>query len=101
LPADDAIRTWRDWRGRQFTAKLDPLFPVRSISSTVSFKLASGQQKSLPFVALGEADRDYLRQLVESEGGGRLLPDSFPEPDTEIRIWNLHDGTTTIEGKFV
>jgi|GEM_PF-4926595 hypothetical protein len=101
LPADDSIRTWRDWRGRQFTGKLDPLFPVRSISSTVNFKLASGQQKSLPFVALSEADRDYLRQLVESQGGGRLLPDSFPEPDTEIRIWNLHDGTNTVEGKFV
>ncbi|MCI0358592.1 MAG: hypothetical protein L0211_08920 [Planctomycetaceae bacterium] len=101
LPADDSIRTWRDWRGRQFTGKLDPLFPASSISSTVHFKLATGQPKSLSFVALSEADRDYLRQLIESQGGGRFLPDSFPEPETEIRIWTMNDGATSVEGKFV
>ena len=100
LPKDDSIRTWRDWRGRQFTGKLDPLFPVRSIGMTVNIKLTSGQRKSLPFVALSEADRDYLRQLVEAQGG-TSLPDSFREPDTEIRIWSMNDGDSTIEGKFV
>ncbi len=101
LPADDAIRTWRDWRGRQFTAKLDPAISLKSIGSTVHFKLTTGARKSLSFVALSEADRDYLRQLVEGAGGGSLLPERFAEPDTEIRIWTLSGGDTTFEGKFV
>ena len=101
LPEDDAIRTWRDWRGRQFTAKLDPAIAPKSIGSTVHFKLTTGARKSLPFVALSEADRDFVRQLAEGAGGGNFLPERFAEPDTEIRFWNQNDGATTIEGKFV
>jgi hypothetical protein len=101
LPEDDAIRTWRDWRGRSFTAKLDPAMALKSIGSTVHFKLTTGARKSLPFVALSEADRDFVRQLAVGAGGGTFLPERFAEPDTEIRYWNQNDGATTIEGKFV
>jgi hypothetical protein len=101
LPADDSVRTWRDWRGREFTGKLDPLFPVKSIGSSVTFKLSSGQRKTIQFVALCEEDREFLRRLAESQGGGDFLPDPFPEPDTEIRTWSLHDGVSSVEGKFV
>jgi hypothetical protein len=100
LPPDETLRTWRDWRGRTFTARLDPAISLKSMGSTVHFKLSTGARKSLPFVALSEADRDYLEALVAA-AGGTLLQARFAEPDTEIRFWSLNDGATSVEGKFV
>jgi len=101
LPADDSLRTWRDWRGRSFTAKIDPAIGLKTIGATVHFKLQAGTRKSMPFVSLGESDREFLRELAQSSGGGNFLPAKFPEPDTEIRFWNVNDGATSLEGKFV
>ena len=101
LPPDDAIRTWRDWRGREFTGKLDPLHPPKSIVRTIHFLLDGGLRKSMDFVALSESDREHVRQLLEAEGGGEKLPPPFPEPDTEIRRWIVRNREEPIEGKFV
>jgi hypothetical protein len=100
LPPDDAIRTWRDWRGREFRGKLDPLHPPKSIVRTIHFLLDGGLRKSMDFVALSESDRELVRQLLEAEGGGDKLPAPFPEPDGEIRNWTVRN-REPVEGKFV
>jgi hypothetical protein len=101
LPADDAVRAWRDWKGREFTGKLDPLHPPKSIVRTIHFLLDGGLRKSMDFVALSESDRELVRQLLESEGGGDKLPPPFPEPDAEIRSWTVRNREEPVEGKFV
>jgi hypothetical protein len=101
LPADDSIRTWRDWKGNEFTGKLDPLFAPRSIGSNVHFVTTDDKRRSLHFNALCETDREYLRQLVTGAGGGTFLPEAFTEPAGEIRVWKLLDDQVVVEGKLV
>ena len=100
LPADPNLRTWRDWLGNEFTARLDPDLDPRFIHRRIQFVTLDKERISKDFNELAEADRDFLVKLAQGAGGGRLL-ESFPEPTTTVRAWTLNGAAQSMLAKFV
>ncbi len=99
LPKDESIREWTDWKGENFTAKLDPTSSFKVLGTTVYFKSA-GEKFTKNFNSLSESDRTYLMQLMETEGRP-ISQKPFAEPPTKARTFTQKRNNSPLDAKFV
>lgn len=100
LPTDPNLRTWRDWLGNEFIARLDPDLKPRFIHRRLQFVTTDKERISKDFTELDQADRDFVLKLAQAAGGGQFL-ESFSEPTTSARAWTSNGAAQSVLAKFV
>lgn len=99
LPKHPDERTWTDWKGKTFQARL-PKSPT--LGAIIELIGSEGLLKE-KYLTFCEADRSFLRSRAVSLGGSLSSMPEFAEPATPVRTWRRQPPAveTVVEAKFV